>query len=142
MFYKGPEYILARGEKAIEAYRRALKDGVTFDKRVKVLLIGQDRVGKTSVGRSLKGEKFKEDESSTEGVQVDVALKNVGSEPWKNSMEEQEMTTFEHKCALLVSNGLSATSPELEFQSQDPAIVPVEFEKGISEQMAHLGMFL
>lgn len=78
-------------------------------------MIGQDRVGKTSVGRSLKGEKFKEDESSTEGVQVDIALKNADAKPWKNSTEEQEMTAFDHKCALYISHDLSRTkSPERE----------------------------
>ena len=42
--------------------------GSTYDKRVKVLLVGQDRVGKTSLGKALRGEPFNEAELSTEGV--------------------------------------------------------------------------
>ena len=78
------------------------------------MLVGQDRVGKTSVGRSLKGETFKADESSTEGVQMDIALKNVDEKPWKNSTEEQEMTAFEEKCARYISDDLLTESPESE----------------------------
>ena len=38
---------------ALEAYRRALKTGETFDKSTKLVVIGQDRVVKTSIGRYL-----------------------------------------------------------------------------------------
>ena len=127
-----PPYVLARGEKAKAAYRRALEIGKTTDKRVRVLLIGQDRVGKTSVGRSLKGEEFKKDESSTEGVQMDIALKRVGAKPWKNSTEEQQITAFDHKCALFISNDLSTKLPERGFEGQAPIkVVP----KGMEERM-------
>ncbi|KAJ7369769.1 hypothetical protein OS493_036555 [Desmophyllum pertusum] len=101
-----PLYILARGDEAKAAFQRALEIGKTKDKRVKVLLIGQDRVGKTSVVRSLKGEEFRKDESSTDGVQMDIPLKHVGAKPWKNSTDEQEMTAFDHKSALYVRKAL------------------------------------
>ena len=107
-----PLYIRARGKEAKEAYQRALTTGETSDKRVKVFMVGQDRVGKTSVGRSLKGEQFRRDEPSTNGVQMEVALKHVGALPWKNSVEEQETTAFHHKCALFVSDHLSTASSE------------------------------
>ena len=102
-----PFYILARGAEAKAAYQRALETGETTDKRVKVLLVGQDRVGKTSVGRSLKGEQFIKDESSTDGVQINRPLKYVGIKPWKNSAEEQETTAFHHKCALYITDYFS-----------------------------------
>lgn len=104
-----PSYVLARGEAYKAAYLRALETGETTDKRVKVLLIGQDRVGKTSVGRSLKGETFDKNESSTDGVQIDKALKNVSKFPWKNPIEEKEITAFHHKCGLYISTDLSTT---------------------------------
>ena len=107
-----PLYIQARGDEAKAAYQRALETGETSDKRVKVFLVGQDRSGKTSVGRSLKGEQFRKDESSTEGVQMDIPLKYVGTKPWKNSTEEQEMTSFQHKCALHISDHLSRVSSD------------------------------
>ena len=100
------------------------------------MLVGQDRVGKTSVGRSLKGETFKADESSTEGVQMDIALKNVDEKPWKNSAEEQEITAFEEKCARYISDDLSTESPESE-------VLP-GLEEKVTEQVdgkSCLGMF-
>ena len=106
-----PPYILARGSIAKAAYQRALETGKTFDKRAKILLIGQDRVGKTSVLRSLKGELFRQDESSTLGVQIGMPLKHVGEKPWKNSKEEQEKSTFHYKCALNISNQLLTEPP-------------------------------
>ena len=106
-----PPYIMARGPIAKAAYQRALETGKTFDKRAKILLIGQDRVGKTSVARSLKGELFRQDESSTVGVQIDMPLKHVGEKPWKNSKEEQEKSTFHHKCALNISKLLLTEPP-------------------------------
>ncbi len=107
-----PPYILARGAEAKEAYQRALETGKTSDKRVKVFLVGQDRVGKTSVGRSLKGEQFRKDESSTNGVQMDLPLKHVGILPWRNSTEELEMTSFHYKCAQYLSDHLSTVTSE------------------------------
>ena len=107
-----PPYILAKDKEAKEAYQRALKTGKTSDKRVKVIMVGQDRVGKTSVGRSLKGEQFRHDEPSTNGVQMDAAVKHAGAMPWKNSTEEQEMTAFHHKCAMYITDHLSTVSLE------------------------------
>ena len=53
----------ARGENALAAFHRALETGgSTYDKRVKILLVGQDRVGKTSLGKALRGEPFDEAE--------------------------------------------------------------------------------
>ena len=49
---------------ALEAYRRALETGETYDRRTKIVLIGQDRVGKTSLRRYLRGEAFDKDENT------------------------------------------------------------------------------
>ena len=101
-----PYYVLARGEKAMAAYQRALEEGEIIDRRVKVMLIGQDRAGKTNVGHALKGEKFNPKESSTDGVQMHEVLKDVGVQPWKNSILTKETTTYHHKCAELICRDL------------------------------------
>ena len=101
-----PCHVLARGEKAIAAYQRALEEGEIIDRRVKVMLIGQDRAGKTNVGHALKGEKFNPKESSTDGVQMHEVLKDVGVQPWKNSILTKETTTYHHKCAELICRDL------------------------------------
>ena len=61
----------ARGEKAQLAYQSALKDGAVNVYRGRVLLIGQDRAGKTSLKKSLIGLPFNSKEKSTDGIEVD-----------------------------------------------------------------------
>ena len=53
------------------AYERALKDGYVTVYRSRILLIGQDRAGKTSLKKSLLGLPFDSEEQSTEGIEVD-----------------------------------------------------------------------
>ena len=142
-----PPYILARGSIAKAAYQRALETGKTFDKRAKILLIGQDRVGKTSVARSLKGELFRQDESSTVGVQIDMPLKHVGEKPWKNSKEEQEKSTFHYKCALNISNQLLTEPPneiyvDSEVTKQTETDETQRTEGMIGEIGSNVGMYL
>ena len=71
MFSLAPLEIEARGEKAQLAYQRALKDGAVNVYRGRVLLIGQDRAGKTSLKKSLIGLPFNSKEKSTDGIEVD-----------------------------------------------------------------------
>ena len=70
-FSLAPLEIEARGEKAQLAYQSALKDGAVNVYRGRVLLIGQDRAGKTSLKRSLIGLPFNPKEKSTDGIEVD-----------------------------------------------------------------------
>ena len=53
------------------AFERALKDGSVTVYRGRILLIGQDRAGKTSLKKSLLGLPFDSKEQSTEGIEVD-----------------------------------------------------------------------
>ena len=70
-FSLAPLEIEARGEKAQLAYQSALKDGAVNVYRGRVLLIGQDRAGKTSLKKSLIGLPFNRKEKSTDGIEVD-----------------------------------------------------------------------
>ena len=70
-FSLAPLEIEARGEKAQLAYQSALKDGAVNVYRGRVLLIGQDRAGKTSLKKSLIGLPFNSKEESTDGIEVD-----------------------------------------------------------------------
>ena len=115
-----PSYVTARGPRAIAAYQRAKASGKTFDRRVKVLLIGQDRVGKTSVVRSLKGEPFRANETSTDGVQMHGPLKNPGERPWKFCTLKGETTAYHHKCAEYIGRELLAEAKAEEFINAFP----------------------
>ena len=85
-----PPEITARGRLALEAYKTALAEGKTCDKRVPVMLIGQDRSGKTSLKRSLRGLPFNPDEDSTVGIDVDPSHFKVSTEIWKTGEKDQE----------------------------------------------------
>ena len=61
----------ADGPRAQLAYKKALKDGSVKVYRGRILLIGQDRAGKTSLKKSLLGLPFDPKEQSTEGIEVD-----------------------------------------------------------------------
>ena len=54
------------------------------------MLIGQDRSGKTSLKRSLKGEPFDPDEESTVGIDVDPSHFKVSTEIWKIGEKDQK----------------------------------------------------
>ena len=104
----------ARGEKALAAFHRALETGgSTYDKRVKILLVGQDRVGKTSLGKALRGEPFDEAECSTDGVQMIPAVKNAGTGAWRNPASVEHITVYDHKVAAKTAENLLSTLLEL-----------------------------
>ena len=101
-----PPEILARGPLALEAYNKALSEGRTFDKRVPIMLIGQDRSGKTSLKNSLRGKPFNSDEDSTVGIDVDPSHFKVSTEIWKTGEKDHGTTSetsnsYEHHAARL-----------------------------------------
>ena len=103
----------ARGEKALAAFHRALETGgSTYDKRVKILLVGQDRVGKTSLGKALRGEPFDEAECSTDGVQMIPAVINAGTGAWRNPASVEHITVHDHKVAAKTAENLLSTLSE------------------------------
>ena len=102
-----PPEILARGPLALEAYKTALAEGRTFDKRVPIMLIGQDRSGKTSLKNSLRGKPFNSNEDSTVGIDVDPSHFKVSTEIWKAGKKDQGTNSetsdsYEHHAARLI----------------------------------------
>ena len=83
-FSVAPLEIEARGEKAQLAYQRALKYGAVNVYRGRVLLIGQDRAGKTSLKKSLIGLPFNRKEKSTDGIEVDPSKFQLDVDEVKN----------------------------------------------------------
>ncbi|XP_067018708.1 uncharacterized protein [Acropora muricata] len=84
-----PPEIHLRGPRALEAYYKALEEGKTRVKRIPLMLIGQDRSGKTSLKKSLKGIPFNPHEDSTVGIDVDPSYFKVTTETWKIGEEDQ-----------------------------------------------------
>ena len=123
------------------AYRRALKKGKTYDKRVKVLLIGQDRAGKTSVARALRGEAFDEDEPSTNGVKMDEPLKNATEEePWGYS--RRKSSAFEDKCAWIMHQNLLEEVQNFTGNSAAPPVITNQLNgKGKGKGLSQFAVF-
>ena len=69
---------------ASEAYEKALRDGSMKVYYGRILLIGQDRAGKTSLKKSLIGLPFNPDEPSTQGIDVDPSNFEVDVNQVKN----------------------------------------------------------
>ena len=111
----------------LEAYRKALEIGETFDRRTKIALIGQDRVGKTSLRKYLRGEAFDKDEASTPGIEMISPVKNAGIGVWKNPAPLENTSPLDHKLAEVVAKEL-LSSPKKRQQSAQP--FPGEGERG------------
>ena len=108
-----PTEINLRGPLAVEAYNKALHGGKARVRRLPIMLIGQDRSGKTSLKNSLMGKPFNPDEDSTVGIDVGPSHFKVSTEmciPGKNTVNNQaandlEVLSFEdHMARLFVKN--------------------------------------
>ena len=115
-FNRVPEEIYLRGPLAVEAYNKALNEGKTRFKRLPIMVIGQDRSGKTSLKNSMMGKPFNPDEDSTVGIDVGPSHFNVSRDicmPGENTVNNQaqidfrESLSFEHHMARLVVEGLT-----------------------------------
>lgn len=81
-----PHEIIARGSAAELAYKFALLEGKVKVCRARLLIIGQDRVGKTSLKKSLIGLPFNPEEPSTEVLEMNSSKLEVNMEQvveWK-----------------------------------------------------------
>ena len=107
-----PHEINLRGPRALEAYNKALTEGKARVKRIPIMLIGQERSGKTSLKKSLQGLRFNPDEDSTAGIDIDPLDFKVTAEIWKPGEKDQagnkkEMAfSFEHHVARVVVENL------------------------------------
>lgn len=100
-----PPEIQARGVEAELAFQRALKQGKVRVYRGRVMLIGQNRAGKTSLKKSLLGMTFDPGEPSTEGIEVDPSRFEVDVDRimnWQLVKNEQFTSEFADDIAKLV----------------------------------------
>ncbi|GAB1605871.1 uncharacterized protein LOC115219837 [Argonauta hians] len=80
-----PKEIFVRGEAAIKAYEKACCSGSEAVYRTRLMLVGKDRVGKTSLKRSLLGQKDEKTVDSTDGVDLSesCSFNTSDSKAWK-----------------------------------------------------------
>ena len=120
-----------RGHLALEAYNIALAEGKTFDNRVPFMLIGQDRSGKTSLKKSLRGELFKPNEKSTVGIDVDPSLFELSTEIWTMPEKDQEpisgsSNSYEHHVARATVEHMTQTRRVSASEEKTPEATPSE----------------
>jgi GTPase SAR1 family protein len=67
------------------AYSQALHEGEAKNNRIPIMVVGQDRGGKTSLIRRLLGLPFDKDQCSTTGIDVNVIelTEQNAEDPWK-----------------------------------------------------------
>ena len=85
-----PREILAQGHSARLVYEEALRDGFVNVYRGRIVLVGQDRAGKTSLKKTLLGLPFDFKEQSTGGIEI---------EPSKFEIEVEQIKNWTPSCA-------------------------------------------
>ncbi len=75
------------------------------------MMVGQERAGKTSLKRSLKGEQFDANEESTSGIEMDPSHCKVTTEIWRPGKSNQtcpdSAISFDHHAAQMIASCLT-----------------------------------
>ena len=76
------------------------------------MLIGQGRSGKTSLKKSLRGQRFNPDEDSTVGIDKDPSHFKITTETWKAGEKDEAansdlVISYEHRAAQLIVSNLA-----------------------------------
>ena len=112
-----PKEVIARGPRAKLAYENALKSGKVKVYRARIMLIGQDRAGKTSLKKSFLGLPFDPEEESTDGIEVDPSKFEVDIDQiknWKRTDEKLGVSQFASDLANMVAMELQEIDAEAE----------------------------
>ena len=118
-----------------KAYYKALKDGEARDNRIPIIIIGSDRVGKSSLRKHLLGLPFDIEEPSTNGIEVDVVKLTAenAKDPWVTiagrfftNEQEAEDEALKNAAKQVLHGHQKVT---IESDSDYAEIFPVEFSK-------------
>ena len=131
--YLVPREIKARGSEAKLAYQNALRTGKVKVYRARIILVGQDRAGKTSLKKSFLGLPFDPEEDSTDGIEVDPSKFEVHIDHvknWKRTDEELSVSQF----AFDLANMAAREIQEREKDKEDNEEGGDEYEKEEEKQ--------
>ena len=120
--YLVPREIKAQGPEAKLAYGNALKNGKVKVYRARIMLIGQDRAGKTSLKKSFLGLPFDPDEDSTDGIEVDPSNFEVDVDQvknWKRTDKKLSVSQFALDLAKMVAKEIQERDKEEEDGDED-----------------------
>ena len=109
-----PPEILKKGAKAVQLYFEALKRGKKQIPRCNFLILGEERVGKTSLYHLLVQKPFNPNQDSTRGIDnavVDIVdTRHVGTEDWA---EKDQHTVEQHADQQFVQGVIEALPSDL-----------------------------
>ena len=128
MFPIVPGEIIARGPEAKRCYENALKNGKVKVYRGRIMFIGQDRAGKTSLKKHLLGLPFDPNEDSTDGVEVDPSAFEFDVDHatnWKISNEKLNVSHFANELAKIVAGKLQEQKTNMNQEGQDEKNIKV-----------------
>ena len=111
-----PAEIRARGPRAERAFQKALQTGKVKVYRGRIMLLGQDRAGKTSLKKSLLGLLFDPNQESTVGVEVDRSRCEIEVDEVVNWMpserKKHEVSEFEVEIARFIARDLTESEAD------------------------------
>ena len=120
--YLVPREIKAQGPEAKLAYRNALKTGKVKVYRARIMLIGQDRAGKTSLKKSFLGLPFNPEEDSTDGIEVDPSKFEIDIDQvknWKRTDKKLSVSQFALDLAKMVAKEIQEQGKGKEDDEED-----------------------
>lgn len=122
-----PPEIQALGPEAEVAFQKAMQYGEVQVYRGRIMFIGQDRAGKTSLKKYLLGILFNPKEESTVGVQVDSSKFDVDVDrrkTWQRTEEKKlDVQEFHEEVAMMIASDLDQNS------LSEQVIVTVNFQR-------------
>ena len=128
-----PNEIKARGPAAKIAFENALKIGKVKVYRARVMLIGPDRAGKTSLKKSLLGMPFNPEELSTVGIEVDPSSFEIDTDQvknWRHTEEKLGLSQFAPELAKMAAIELENKEAQMELRAQE---VPKDRRSHVSQ---------
>lgn len=117
-----PPEIKGRGLRAELAYRKALQFGKVKVYHARIMLIGQDRAGKTSLKKSLLGLPFDLEEQSTVGIEVDPSSFKVEVDQvknWQRTAKKEGVSQFARELAKLAAGELENEEAKRDLTAQN-----------------------
>ena len=137
--YLVPREIKAQGPEAKLAYRNALKTGKVKVYRARIMLIGQDRAGKTSLKKSFLGLPFDPEEDSTDGIEVDPSKFEVDIDQvknWKRTDKKLSVSQFALDLAKMVAKEIQERGKDKEEDDEENGDDDYDYEKEGKKQKA------
>ena len=125
-----PPEIQAQGPRAQAAYQKALQGGSVQVYRARIMLLGQERAGKTSLKKFLLGIPFDPDEESTVGVTVDPSKCEVEIDQvknWQCTKQKKFESEFKEDIAEMIIDGMKESEDKDQNTIDDTDLEQVRF---------------